>query len=395
MDLLDLLLLLATLSFALSGYRQGFVVGVLSLVGFVGGALLGAQLAAPLARLFGVTSAGGRAPGFGLLAVVVGAIIGQVLAATVGSLVRSRLTWRPLRAVDSVAGALVSAVSVLLVAWGLSRVAVRTNLEAVKHQVRDSAVLERVDAVVPAGADRLLAALLRLVDSTGFPQVFPGLGAERIVPVAKPDESVLRLPGVRAAQPSVLKITGAAPSCDRRVEGSGFLYAPERVMTNAHVVAGVSDPQVLVPDGRALPATVVLYDPQRDIAVLRVPGIGGKPLRFTDPVGAGASGAVAGYPLDGPFTAVPSRVRTREEIRGPDIYQDRTVTREAYVLFAAVKPGNSGGPLLAPSGGVDGVVFAASTEDANTGYALTAAEVASDAAAGQSAAARVSSQSCD
>ncbi len=395
MDLLDLLLVLATLGFALSGYRQGFVVGVLSLVGFVGGALLGAQLAPPLARTLGVTGGDGRAPGFGLIAVVAFAVLGQVVAATLGALLRSRLTWRPLRALDSVAGALVSAVSVLLVAWGLSHVVVRTDLGGIKRQVRDSEVLQRVDAVVPGGADRLLAALLSLVDSTGFPTVFPGLGAETIVPAARPDESVLRLPGVRGAQPSVVKVTGSAPSCDRRVEGSGFLYAPERVMTNAHVVAGVTNPVVAVSDGRRLPATVVLYDPRRDIAVLRVPGIGGRPLALGSPVAAGASGAVAGYPQDGPFTAVPSRVRSRQPVRGPDIYQSATVVRDVYVLFARVLPGNSGGPLLDPSGAVDGVVFAASTEDPQTGYALTASEVASDAAAGRSAAAGVSTQGCD
>lgn len=396
MDLLDLLLVLATLGFALSGYRQGFVVGLLSLVGFVGGALLGAQLAPPLARALGLTEGSGRAPGFGLVAVVVGAVLGQVLAAAVGSVVRSRLTWRPLRAADSVAGGLISAVSALLVAWGLSHVVVRTDLGEVKRQVRDSVVLRQVDALVPSGADTLLAAVLRLVNSTGFPQVFPGLGAETIVPAAPPDEAVLALPGVRAASPEVVKVTGSAPDCGRRVEGSGFLYASERVMTNAHVVAGVRAPEVTVPDGRRLPATVVLYDPSTDVAVLRVPGIRGRALAFSGDVKVGASGAVAGYPLDGPFTAVPSRVRSRRDVRGPDIYSSSTVTRDVYVLFAKVLPGNSGGPLLGPSGTVDGVVFAASTQDRDaTGYALTAAQVAADAATGRSATAGVSTQGCD
>lgn len=396
MHLLDLLLVLAMIGFALSGYRQGFVVGVLSLVGFVGGALLGAQLAPPVARALGLTTEGGRAPGFGLIAVVVAAVLGQLVAAAVGSVLRGRLTWKPLRRADSIAGAAVSVISLLLVAWGLSRVVVRTDLESVKRQVRDSVVLQEVDSLVPGGANHLLAAVLRLVDQTGFPQVFPGLGNETIVPAAPPDESVLALPGVRGARPAVVKITGSAESCQRRVEGSGFLYAPERVMTNAHVVAGVRAPEVSVPDGRRLPATVVLYDPGRDIAVLRVPGIAGTPLRLsTDPARAGASGAVAGYPQDGPFTAVPSRVRARQPVRGPDIYQRSTVTRDVYVLFSRVLPGNSGGPLLNPDGGVDGVVFAASTQDPSTGYALTAAEVAPDAMAGRQATAAVSTQGCD
>jgi len=394
-DLLDLLLLAAVIGFAVSGYRQGFVVGVLSLVGFVGGALLGAQLAPPLARAFGATGSAGRAPGFGLLAVIAFAVVGQVAAATVGALLRSRLTWRPLREVDAVAGALISAVSVLLVAWGLARVATRTDLAGVQRQVRDSVVLARVDALVPGGADHLLASVLRLVDATGFPQVFPGLGAERIVPAAPPDEAVLRLPGVRAAYPSVVRVTGAAPSCGTSVEGSGFLYAAERVMTNAHVVAGVPAPVVHTTDGRTLPATVVLFDPEEDIAVLRVPGISGRALSFAAPVAAGASGAVVGYPENGPFTAVASRVRSVAPVKGPDVYQRSYVTREIQSLFARVRPGNSGGPLIGKDGNVDGVVFAASVDDGSEGFALSAKEVAPSAAKGRQATAPVSTQGCD
>jgi len=399
-DALDLVLLVAVIGFAVSGYRQGFVVGVLSLVGFVGGGLLGAQLAPPLARGLGLTADGGRAPGFGLIAVVAFAVVGQVVTAAVGAFLRRRLVWHPLRALDSAAGALVSVVSVLLVAWGLARVVVQTDLDTVKRQVRDSRVLNAVDALVPTTADQLLASLLRLVDSTGFPKVFSGLDGERIVPAAPPDPAVLGLPGVRAASASIVKVTGSAPSCSRRVEGTGFLYAPERVMTNAHVVAGVARPQVQVgapgATARVLDATVVLYDPQRDLAVLRVPGIGGRPLVLDDaPESAGADGAVAGYPQNGPFDARPARVRARQQIVGPDIYGSSQVRREVYVLYAVVRPGNSGGPFLDPQGRVDGVVFAASTQDPQTGYALTAAEVLPDARAGRTATGAVSTLGCD
>lgn len=395
MHLLDVLLVAATLGFGVSGWRQGFVVGVLSLVGFVGGALVGAQLARPLAGVLGLTSEGGRAPGFGLVAIVVAAVLGQVAASAIGTLLRSRLIWQPLRAVDSLAGALTSAVSVLLVAWSLSQVVVRTDLDALKSQIRSSAVLHAVDTAVPGAARSLLAAVLRLANTSGFPQVFGGLAGDSITPAAPPDEAVLRLPGVRAAAPSVVKVVGSAPACSRRVEGSGFLYAPERVMTNAHVLAGVREPTVIAPDGRRLAATVVLYDPRRDVAVLQVPGIGGRPLRFSGAVTAGSGGAVAGYPQDGPFTAVPSRVRSRRDVRGPDIYFTGSVTRDVYVLFSRVLPGNSGGPLLGEKGTVDGVVFAASTDDAATGYALTAAEVRGDATAGGTATVPVSTQGCD
>jgi S1-C subfamily serine protease len=139
----------------------------------------------------------------------------------------------------------------------------------------------------------------------------------------------------------------------------------------------------------------VLYDPERDVAVLSVPGLGGTPLQFADPISRGQSAIVVGYPEDGPFLAVAARVRSVQNARGPDIYQNRQVTRQIYSLFAVVRPGNSGGPLLTPSGRVAGVVFAAAVDNARTGYALTAHEVAPDAAAGASATQAVSTQGCD
>jgi S1-C subfamily serine protease len=181
------------------------------------------------------------------------------------------------------------------------------------------------------------------------------------------------------------------------VEGSGFVFAPQHVMTNAHVVAGVQSPTVALPGPGAavLSARVVLYDPNRDVAVLFVPGLTRRPLAFNGPVPTGADAVVAGYPLDGPLTARPARVAGDQEISGPNIYGDRTVTREVYTVRAVVREGNSGGPLLSPSGKVDGVVFAASVEFNDVGYALTAREVAGDARAGATATRVVSTQRCD
>ena len=317
MNLLDYLLLAAVLGFAFSGYRQGSVVGVLSLVGFVGGALAGAQLAAPMARAFGLTDSSGQSPGFGLIAVVAFAVVGQIIAAAIGARLRARLTWKPLRALDSIAGALVSAVSVLLVAWALGHVVVRTDHPQIRAEVTGSAILTRVDDLVPGGADALLATVLRLVNQTGFPAVFPGLGIESIVPVAPPDPSVLAEPGVNKAYPSTYKILGIAPSCTRQIEGSGFIFAKDHVMTNAHVVAGVMNPMVLTPSGQKLEATVVLFDPNRDVAVLDVPGLTGTPLSFAGPLADGANAVVAGYPLNGSFAAGPARVRSRKTTPQP------------------------------------------------------------------------------
>lgn len=395
MDWLDILLLAAVVGFAISGYRQGSVVGVLSLFGFVGGAFLGAQLATPLAHAFGVARDGGQSPGFGLITVVATAVIGQLAAAAIGARLRSRLTWKPLRALDSFAGALVSAVSVLLVAWSLGHVIVRTDHPQVRSQVTRSVILKRVDLLVPGGADSLLAAVLRLVNQTGFPAVFPGLGIEQIVPVAAPDPAVLGTPGVKSAYPSIVKINAEAPQCGRSIEGSGFVYGSERVLTNAHVVAGVANPSVSTPGGQVLKSTVVLFDPLRDVAVLSVPGLRAPALHFAGPLAAGASAAVAGYPNNMPFDARPARVRALRSAENYDIYSTQTVLREEYSLFTQVRPGNSGGPLLDTSGHVDGVVFATSTDDANTGYALSTKEVIGDARAGLAGTEAVSTQGCD
>jgi S1-C subfamily serine protease len=142
-------------------------------------------------------------------------------------------------------------------------------------------------------------------------------------------------------------------------------------------------------------ATVVLYDPDRDVAVLAVPGLDVAPLAFAPAARTGDGAVVVGYPQDGPFRADAARVRGTQDARGPDIYQRRTVVREIYALRARVRPGNSGGPLVSPGGKVYGVVFAAAADDPQTGYALTAKEVAGDAARGRTATSSVSTQGCD
>lgn len=391
-DLLDLVLVLAMVVFAISGYRQGMLVGLLSFLGFLGGGALGAYLAPHVAT---VTS-GQRAQALVAVAVVFAvASIGQLLTTLVGTALRNRLHWRPARLVDSVAGAAVSVVSVLLVAWLVGTAIARNSAFAgLAKQVRHSVILQQVDRVMPDQARNSFAAFRRLLDQTSFPPVFGGLNQPQSAAVAPPDPAVLDSPGLKAARSRVLKVRGDAV-CDRRLEGTGFVYAPERVMTNAHVVAGVRKPRVYFEDGRSMAATIVLYDSRRDVAVLYVPGLTLAPLSFDGKADRGASAVVAGYPGDGPFSAVAARVRGAEQARGFDIYQRTQVTREIYALRAKVRPGNSGGPLLTPSGEVYGVVFAAAVDDPDTGYALTGGEVSGDARQGASATARVSSGGCD
>jgi S1-C subfamily serine protease len=391
-DLLDVVLLAGALLFAISGYRQGFVVGVLSFVGFLGGGVVGATLApslvksGPLSGLHHATVA--------IVLVFVLACIGQVVATLVGNFVRTRLVWKPVRVVDSLAGAVVSVVSLLLVAWLVGTAVANSPFTSLAAQVRRSQVLDVVNKAVPGGAKGFFASFRRLIDEQGFPEVFGEFVPTQVRPVDPPDPALASSPVVTAVHDRVFKITGVATSCSKRIEGTGFLYAPERVMTNAHVVAGVNKPNVEV-GGEQLRATVVLYDPDRDVAVLYVPGLGRTPLSFAGRAKTGDSAVVVGYPQDGPFRADAARIRGVQEARGPDIYQRKTVVREIYSLRARVRPGNSGGPLIDTRGGVYGVVFAAAADDPQTGYALTAAEVAGDAARGRTATDKVSTQGCD
>lgn len=396
MDLLDVLLILACLGFAVSGYRQGFVIGVLSFVGFLGGGVLGANYAPGLHTLLGLN---GNSALFGLLVVFLAATIGQVAATAAGVALRRRITWHPARVVDAVGGGAISVVSVLLVAWLVGTALAHSALTGLSRQVRHSVVLSGIDSLMPDSARTWFSSFRRLLDQNGFPQVFGAISPERIIPVAPPDPRVANSAAVRAAEPDIVKITGVA-SCHRQLEGSGFLYAPQHVLTNAHVVAGVRNPSVQTFDGHSFAARVVLYDPKRDVAVLYVPGFDRTPLGFGGPQPRGRSAVVAGYPENGPFRPVAARIRGVEDARGPDIYQSSQVTREIYSVYAVVRPGNSGGPLLSarlvngrPQ--VYGVVFAAAVDDASTGYALTAHEVATDATAGADRTTTVSTQGCD
>ncbi len=388
---LDLILVLALGVFAYSGYRQGFVVGVLSFGGFLGGGVLGTFLAPPIAER--IASGGGRSI-LGIATVLVLACAGQLLGTTLGAVLRRRVTWRPARIVDSTGGSFVSVVGVLLVAWLLGTAAKDSAYTGLATQVRHSQILRTVDMVLPP-APAVFASFRRLLDERGFPQVFTSLNPQDTAPVAPPDPAVLNSAAVRGTRTRVLKVLGVAPSCSRRLEGTGFVYAVDRVMTNAHVVAGVRDPEVELRAGVRKRGRVVLFDPGRDVAVIYVPGLGLEPLQFRSEARSGADAVVVGYPEDGPFNAVAARVREEITAVGRDIYDRSTVRREVYALRAVVRPGNSGGPLLATDGRVYGVIFAADAQDRETGYALTAEEVASSARAAATRTARVGTQGCD
>jgi S1-C subfamily serine protease len=393
-DLLDLALIVLAAAFAVSGYRQGFIVGSLSFIGFVGGAVLGAEFGPSISRAI----VGGQTQQdvVAVVLLVCAAIIGQFVASSIGAAVRRTVTSPSSTILDSIGGGAVSVLSMLLIAWAIGSVLTASSFPVVVGQVDNSVVLGTMDRIMPQQAKSMFGDFRRLLSSGPFPQVFSGIGAAHLFAVGAPDPAVLNSPGYRAAVSRVVKVQGTAPTCDRSIEGSGFVYAPQHVLTNAHVVAGVKgDPVVTTVNGIPYHARVVLYDPQVDIAVLYVPGLNLTPLHFDDQAQAGAEAVVAGYPLDHSFTAEPARIGGTQDAVGPDIYQTGTVDRQIFEVRALVQPGNSGGPLLSPSGAVYGVVFAAAVNMQNTGFALTASEVAADASAGADQTVPTSTQGCD
>jgi S1-C subfamily serine protease len=392
MNWLDLLLLISAVSFALSGYRQGFVVGVLAFAGFIGGGVIGTVLAPALVQ--GLNAGLGQSL-LAIAIVLVAATTGQVLAAWLGALLRSHLTWEPVRVVDAGLGALVSVLAMLLVSWFLASALRPGPLPSLSREISGSSVITAVDDLMPDQARTIFSSFRRVLDDSGLPTVFGGISAEQIRPVSPPDPAVAHSAAIRNAGDSIVKIIGTANSCGRRLEGSGFVISPQHVLTNAHVVAGVHDPDVQVGGvGPMLSGHVVGYDSHRDLAVIYVPALHAGSLVFDRKGARGDSAVVAGFPGGGDYQLAAARIRDEISARGPDIYQRDTVTREVYSLRADVEPGNSGGPLLSVTGRVYGVIFAKSLDDTQTGYALTAGEVAPVVQADRSATHEVSTGSC-
>lgn len=377
MNTLDWLLVVLVGVYALSGYWQGFITGAFATAGLLLGGLLGVWVA-PMAL-------GDAEPSLwvslgALFIVIMSASLGQAIMQWVGARVRDRIRWQPVRLVDAVGGAALSAVAVLLVAWALGVAVAGSRIGLLTATVRESAVLSEVDRVLPQRADRVLQSFNNVVGTTFFPRYLEPFAPERIVAVKPGDQRLLDDPDVVAAQASVVKISGAN-NCGGGVEGTGFVFAPGRVMTNAHVVAGLTRPEVEI-GGSTEIGSVVHYDPDLDVAVLAVESGGTPHLLFDRTAKPRDAVAVLGYPENGPYAVSPARIRSQQRLRSPDIHGDGTVLRHVFSLRADIRPGNSGGPILTSGGEVAGVVFAASVTDAETGYALTAEQVAEAAAQG-------------
>lgn len=367
--MIDLVFLMVIASYAMSGYRQGLAVGALSLGGFVLGAVLAMGVVPPLAERL---DPGLQRSFTVLVAVLLFAWLGQLLGALLGGRVRENLTVRPVQVLDQTFGALAGVLAVVLVLWFVGSALRVSPSQSVARAFAGSRIVNGVDAVVPDGVASLADSFRGVVAGSDFPRVFAGVAPEQIVPVPSPDPGAMSDATLARARRSIVKITGEAQACGRGQEGSGSVVAAQRVVTNAHVVAGMSEPRVQVGGvGDPLPARVVLFDPRRDLAVLAVPGLTAPALGLGNDLVRGDDAMVAGFPRNGGFRPGPARVRSVLTATGEDIYGRPDATREVYSLFAVVEPGNSGGPVLDVSGRLAGVVFAKSLDDANTGYALT------------------------
>ncbi|WP_210478856.1 MarP family serine protease [Naasia sp. SYSU D00948] len=367
---LDVLLVLLLVGYLAYGLRAGLLRSVFPLVGVAAGAVAGILLLPVLTSL--VPDPGWRIAAS--IALVVGLVaIGNSAGALVGSAAASTVARGPLRAVDSALGGVVTLLVAALVTSAVASGVGALGVPFLSRSIAESAVLRTIDTVTPAPVKATMAQLRSLLIEDGIPRITEALGG----PVAPPDVPDVAAggPGLEAAARSVVRITGNAFACGQSQTGSGFVIAPGRVLTNAHVVSGLDEPVVETPQDGAASGRVVYFDPVDDVAVVAVDGLVTPPITFSPTLAPGTSAVVQGYPFGGPFTSKGAEVLSVQTFDVGDIYGDSESPRNVYTLAADVQQGNSGGPLLSADGAVAGLVFAKSADTANVGYAMTMEEI--------------------
>ena len=340
---------------ALNGLRRGLVGGALSLAGIAAGAYFGAKLAPELLS----QSESPYTPLIALGGALALGVLLQAGAAMAGQAIRTSLfVVPPLRVLDTLGGVALGAVAGMALVWVAGAVALHLpGQRELREEVQRSRILRELNDVVPPG---------RLLDAIARVDPFAAIRGP-LADVDPPDPALLGSPGVAAARDSVLRVTGTA--CGLGVEGSGWVAAPNLVVTNAHVVAGVGDAQVDRNDGEFRDADVVVFDPRDDVAVLRVGGLDAAPLRLVAPV-EGAAVAILGYPQNGPFTATPARLGRTGAVLTEDAYGRGPVRRRITTLRGVVRRGNSGGPAVDAQGQVQATIFASRVGGSAAGYAI-------------------------
>lgn len=369
--IVDGVVVIAALAAFITGWRQGATTSVLSTLGVVSGLVVSAGLIPVALRL---TDSVGLRLLLAAAILILLVAVGNVAGAVVGGQLRRSFKMRSSLRIDSCIGAFFQAVTLLIVAWLVSLPLAAGLGGKVATGVHNSKVLSGVDRATPQSWNQLPNKIAAMLNDSGLPPLSP------FEPVDSPEVEAPRIEVentelVEKLRPSVIHVLGDADSCRRRLLGSGFVVSPDHVMTNAHVVAGTETVRLDTVLGLR-DAEVVYYNPEVDIAVLYAPDLGLEPLQWAeDPAMTGQDAIVMGFPASGPFEAAPARIRSKLTIAGPDIYATGRVEREAYTVRGTIREGNSGGPMTDAEGRVLGVVFGASLDESDTGYALTAAEV--------------------
>ena len=386
-DLLDLLILVAVVYAVIRGEQTGLIRQFFSLGGFIGGLVVGALLAPSVSSL--ATSPTSKE------VIIIAVVLGTTallsgLGEYIGQVLAKKEEHYHIGRVDNVLGSVFGGAMVLLSTWMIAGMLVGTPYPALNQLFNGSETVRLLDDTLPP-APSVLSRLERLVDPNGFPQVFAGLEPVPTGPIT-PATSAQVASAVALDRASTVKIQGYG--CGGLVSGSGFVVSPGLVMTNAHVVAGISEPVVIDDNGRHT-ATVVEFDPSMDVTVLRVNDLAGPALNFSaKEVGSGTPAVVLGYPGGGNFTAGAAGVIDERLATGRTIYNSGITTREIYELQAVIVPGNSGGPLVTPDGTVIGIVFARSETSSDVGYALTSKEVLGQLSQAKSATGSVGTGAC-
>jgi S1-C subfamily serine protease len=388
LTILDLVLVVALLSYLIHGLRNGFLVTLGGIAGFAAGAVA-AFVSVPIVSGL-VEDSGWRLTAIVATAVLL-MIVGNGLGTMIGRRIRSVVPFSPLRAADRLVGGGVNVVVSALVMSMLAFSIGALGVPFVSQQLAESKVIRFIDGVTPMPVKASMAQLRSAVIGEGIPTLLDGFGQSQ--PVAVPDTST-DTPALNKAAASVLKIAGTAYQCGQNQTGTGFVVAPGRVVTNAHVVAGVDEPVVETPGGRALPGRVVYFDSQHDLAVVAVDGLRSEPLALAADLPSGSAAAFAGYPHGGPFQSKPATVQDIATVLVPDIYGKNASPEDVYRLAGDVQPGNSGGPLLTMDGQVAGVVFAKATTESSLGFAITMNDLSPVAAQAPGLGSAVSSGQC-
>ena len=357
MTLIDLVIVLIAGFFAFVGFARGFLIGVLSLVGFAGGAYLGTRFGP---HLLNEGNASPYAPLFGLLGALVGGVILSAGAESIAGAMRSGIRSPAFALFDGLLGSVLATALALGLAWLVSVIVLQTpGIRDMRRPIQRSVILKELNAVLPS--DKVLKALARFdpLPSIRGPQAN----------VERPRSSYARDADVQAAGRSVVRVLSNA--CGLGVAGSGWVAGPGIVVTNAHVIAGSSNTSI-EPNGSddRLDATAIAFDPRNDVAVLRVRGLDRPALRFARVVKPTEPGAVLGFPLNGPFKILPARIARTASVLANDAYGRRLVRRRVTGFRADVQPGNSGGPIVDVAGRVSGTVFSKVALGPDGGYAV-------------------------